>query len=94
MAKKASKKPAVGKPMAAKPMRQGGNKNLAIAALLINLIIPGLGTIIGGNTKTGLIQLIVLIIGMLLKVFGIGFIIVAVAWVWALVTSIQALRRA
>ena len=93
MAKKASKKPAVGKPAAAKPMRHGGNKNLAIAALLINLIIPGLGTIIGGNTRTGLIQLIVLIIGALLKVFGIGFIIVAVAWVWALVTSIQMLRR-
>ncbi len=93
MAKKASKKSAMAKPAAAKPMKPAGNKNLAIAALLINLFVPGLGTIISGNTRTGVIQLIVLVIGGLLKVVGIGRIVVAAVWVWALVTSIQMLRR-
>jgi len=59
------------------------NKGIAVIALLINaLIMPGLGSIIGGRTKTGIWQLVLSIggglgifVGVLLTVTVIGAIL-------------------
>lgn len=72
--------------------KQNGNKNLAIAGFIINLFIPGLGTIIAKDNKTGLYQLILTLVSYPLMLVLIGFITYAVAWIWALVTSIKMLR--
>ena len=71
------------------------SQNMAIAALLVNvLLMPGLGTIISGRTSEGLLQLILLVLGLALSVFLIGIPIVILVWVWGLVTGIQLIKEA
>lgn len=90
MAKKTVKTP-VAEKIAVK-RNSSSNKTLSIVALVINLFIPGLGTIIGKNTKTGITQLIITLVSYPLMMVGIGFITYAVAWVWALITSINMIK--
>lgn len=59
-----------------------------IVGLLVNLALPGLGTIIWGDSKTGIPQLVLFLVGSLLAVIG-GALLMAGAWVWALVLGIQ-----
>ena len=66
------------------------SKTLAIVALLINiLLIPGLGSIIGGRVSTGVVQLILVIVGIALSFILIGIPLLIAAWIWALITGIQ-----
>jgi len=59
-----------------------------IVGLLVNLVLPGLGTIIWGESKTGTIQIVAFFVGGLLSAAG-GALIVAGVWIWALVLGIQ-----
>lgn len=44
---------------------------VAVIALVINALVPGLGTIIGGRVKTGLIQFLLLfLLGLSIGVLG------------------------
>ncbi|MDO8740594.1 MAG: hypothetical protein Q7J54_03395 [Candidatus Woesearchaeota archaeon] len=72
------------------------DKTLAIVGLILNIVIlPGLGTIIAGRTKTGVIQLVLYIIGIpLIFAFGLGLVLMVAMWIWALVTGIQILQQA
>ena len=67
---------------------------LAVAALIINLIIPGIGSIIGGRVRTGLWQFVLAIVGGVLSIILIGIPIAIAAWIWALVTGIQLIQAA
>ncbi len=67
-------------------------KTLAIVALIVNLLIPGVGTIIWGETKTGVIQLILYIVGWLLLIVLIGVLVMLASWIWALVSSIKMIQ--
>ncbi len=60
-----------------------------IAGLLVNLVIPGVGTIIWGEQKTGITQLVAFLVGGILSAIGIGALIIAGVWIWALVLGIQ-----
>ncbi len=65
-------------PAAARPQPSGGKPSMAVAviALLINiLLIPGLGTIVGGRMKQGLVQLLLLWLGGIIVTF-LGFFLV------------------
>src|SRR3989344_3690961 len=78
-------------PKQSKPSSQRG---LAIAGLIINiLILPGLGTVIGGNMRTGLIQLIVAIVSIPLMWIIIGIPIFLGVWIWAIVSSVQQIKE-
>ena len=85
--------------------------SLAIIALLLNiLLLPGIGSIIGGRIKEGIFQLVLLIggffIGFLLMFMSfvapllsiLGFIFVFLgplsAWIWGLVTGISLISEA
>jgi TM2 domain-containing membrane protein YozV len=72
------------------------SRGVAVLGLIINvLLVPGLGTVIGGRTQTGIWQMIVLILGLLISLWGTGFLgilIMLVSWVWALVSSIRILQ--
>lgn len=73
-------------------------KTFAIIGLLINLIIPGLGTIIAATKQKdymnyGIIQLVLGLIGWPLLLLLIGFIILPAVWIWALVTSIMMITK-
>ena len=70
------------------------SQGLAIGALLINIIIPGLGSLIAHKVKVGIWQIILLFIGIFLSYFtylGIPFLVVA--WIWGLITGIQLINQ-
>ena len=64
----------------------------AIGVLVINVLIPGLGTLLAGKIRTGVWQLILLAVGAILSPFLIGIPLVIAAWIWALVTSAKMLN--
>ncbi len=83
-----------------------GTKN--ILALLLNVIIlPGLGTIVHGEGKRGLIQIVCAIISISLVVIGIvgivfvipiifiiiGFLTGFLTWLWALLDGIAFVKN-
>lgn len=71
------------------------SQGIAIASLLLNiLILPGLGSLIGGRTKVGIIQLVLFIIAIPLSLILIGIPLLIAMWIWALVTSIQIVKEA
>jgi TM2 domain-containing membrane protein YozV len=83
--------------MVRRPSRQ--NLGLAVAGLIINILLfPGLGSIIAGKTKTGLWQLLMMVIGIVFTLTVIGAIIgiplMIVAWIWGIVTGVQAVKEA
>ena len=82
------------------------------AVLFIGLIVnsmafPGVGSIIAGVMKQGIVQAVLFIIGVSLAVIGfrmadpiaglvttmIGSFMVLIAWVWGIATSIIAVRK-
>jgi len=74
---------------------KGVSQGIAIVALLVNiLILPGLGSIIGGRTKTGVIQLVVAIISIPFMVLIIGIPVFIAMWVWGIITGIQIIQGA
>ncbi len=81
---------------------------LAIVSLIINIIImPGLGSLIGGRTKEGIWQLVLFFVGIflgILSILTIGVIGVLIgifilvggllsAWIWGIVTGIQLIKE-
>jgi len=50
-----------------------------IVFLILNLLIPGLGTVIWGNRTHGIIQL----------VLTVTVVLAIVSWVWALISSLK-----
>ena len=69
----------------------------AIVGLIINLFIPGLGTIVSGRYDIGIAQLVLALVGVFLlpTVMGtaIGILILIGVWVWALVSGIKILKE-
>ena len=73
--------------------------SVGVVALLINLFIPGLGTVIWGNRHTGFMQLALLLGGSVIMSFtevgrAVGGVLVLAAWVWALVSSVKLIKSA
>lgn len=79
----ARRKAATASPVSAtaKPQAEGSRPSVAVAivALLVNIfLIPGLGTIIGGRMKHGLVQLLLLWLGgIVLAVLGFSLVVVS-----------------
>ena len=69
------------------------DKTLAIVGLILNIVIlPGLGTLIGGGKSrqtTGIIQLVLSIISIPLMFVIIGFPLLLAMWIWGIVTGVQ-----
>ena len=71
------------------------SQGLAIAALLLNvLVLPGLGTLIAGRTKTGVQQIVLAVVSIPLMLVLIGFPMMLGAWVWGLVSGIEIVQNA
>ncbi len=75
------------------------SQGLALAGLILNiLVLPGLGTLVAGETKTGTWQIILMVVSVILDFTLIGMIIgiplgIGV-WIWALVSSINIIKQA
>lgn len=70
------------------------SKGVAIAGLLLNLfVLPGMGTILTGELKQGSLQFLLSAIGWFTAFLGIGFVLLLISWIWALVTSIETFKN-
>lgn len=70
---------------------------LAITALIINIFVPGLGSLIGGKIRTGTKQLIMWAIGWILIALAlwiIGAPLAIAALIWGIVTGAQLIQEA
>ena len=83
------------------------HESIAIVALILNiLILPGLGTLIGGRIKEGIWQIALLVGSAIIGIFlsltvvlmpvGIPLIFLGAlaAWIWGIVSGIQLVREA
>jgi TM2 domain-containing membrane protein YozV len=76
-------------------MASDSQKTLAIVGLVLNILIfPGLGTIVGGKTQTGIYQLILAVVSIPLMFVLIGFLTYFAAWIWGIFTGIEMVKAA
>lgn len=74
------------------------SQGIAIVALILNILIfPGLGSLIGGRTKTGIWQIVLIVVSVILDITIIGLIIgiplgIGV-WIWGIVTGVQLVKE-
>ena len=80
--------PAYGPP----PVQVIAAKNPAVGVIL-SIFIPGLGTIVNGDTARGAIILGLYVFGWILTIILIGFPILIGAWVWGLVDGYLSAQR-
>jgi TM2 domain-containing membrane protein YozV len=66
----------------------------AVVGLVLNLCIPGAGSLVAGKPGPGVAQLAMLIAGLPLCFVIVGFPIVFASWLWALMTGVQAMQEA
>ncbi len=75
-------------------------KTRGILALVLNILIPGVGTLIWASGITdeaakkpvmtrGIIQLVLYVVGIITTCIVIGFVLIIGAWVWALIDGIK-----
>ncbi len=65
----------------------------AVTALVLNLIIPGVGSLVAGRTSQGVVQLVMWVVSFPLCLVLIGFPMLLATWIWALVSGIQILEE-
>jgi len=71
------------------------SRDIAIVALILNiLVLPGVGTIVGGRNKTGIWQIVLAIIGIILSFVLIGIPLIIGVWIWGIFTGIDILKHA
>jgi len=94
MAKKKAKKKSNKAKSQMSPSKKKISNGVAILLLILNVIIlPGLGTIIGGKNKEGIWQLILAIIGWITLIFWIGIPILLVAWIWGIFSGVKLIQE-
>ena len=80
-------------PAAWQPRRVGSGH--AVASMFLNaMVCPGVGSLVGGKTGTGLAQLSLFLIGLPLAVIAVGVPLVLGAWVWGIATGAQLIAEA
>jgi TM2 domain-containing membrane protein YozV len=65
----------------------------AVTALVLNIIIPGSGSLIAGRTSMGVVQLVLWVVSFPLCLVLIGFPMLLAVWIWSLVSGIQILEE-
>ncbi|PTR32386.1 TM2 domain-containing membrane protein YozV [Rhodococcus sp. OK519] len=82
-------------PMTGEPYSGKSRATAGLLQILLGFIsLPGIGRLYIGSIGIGLIQLLVFWLGLLSTVFGIGFVIFPVIWIWAFVDGILMLTGA
>jgi TM2 domain-containing membrane protein YozV len=74
------------------PVQLIAAKNPAVGVIL-SFFIPGLGTIVNGDTARGAIILGLYVLGWILTIILIGFPILIGAWIWGLVDGYLSAQR-
>ncbi len=80
-------------PASWEPRRIGSGQ--AVASMFLNaMVCPGVGSLIGGKTGTGLAQLSLFLVGLPLAVIAVGLPLILGAWVWGIATGAQLIAEA
>lgn len=66
----------------------------AVTGLVLNMCMPGVGSIVAGKPGPGIAQLAMLVAGIPLCFVLIGFPLVFAAWLWSIMTAAGALQEA
>ncbi|MEO6950620.1 MAG: hypothetical protein ABI321_02325 [Polyangia bacterium] len=66
----------------------------AVTGLVLNMCMPGVGSIVAGKPGPGIAQLAMLVAGVPLCFVLIGFPLVFAAWLWSIMTAAGALQEA
>ena len=70
---------------------------LAVVGLILNILFPGIGTLVIRKIGAGIIQLILWLVAALFALTGVGLIVAvpvyAGVWIWALILSIRAFSQ-
>ena len=75
------------------PRRVGPGQ--AVASMFLNaMVCPGVGSLVGGRTGTGLAQLSLFLLGLPLAIIAVGVPLVLGAWVWGIATGAQLIAEA
>lgn len=74
-----------------KSLKSDENKN-TLLAIILSVLLPGLGQIYLGLDHKGAIFLIAYVVSAILILLIIGFLLVIVIWIWALVDTIQSVN--
>lgn len=67
-------------------------KNPAVS-VIASFFVPGLGSMLNGNTSIGIVILITYIVGWVLTLVLIGFFIVLGAWIWGMVDAYSSAQK-
>jgi len=89
VAKKAKKK-IVTKKVSKKRLTSG----LATLALILNVIFPGIGSLLGGRIKTGIFQIILMSSVVFFFPIAIGTVVWVGAVIWGIVTGVSMIQEA
>jgi len=69
------------------------SEGTAVTALVLNIIIPGVGSLVAGRTSQGVVQLVMWVVSFPLMFVLIGFPMLLAVWIWSLVSGIQILEE-
>ena len=69
------------------------SEGTAVTALVLNIILPGVGSLVAGRTSQGVTQLVLWLVSFPLCVVLIGFPMLLAIWIWSLVSGIQILEE-
>ena len=69
-------------------------ESTATMGLVLNLVMPGVGSIVAGRTGEGIAQLVLFIVGLPLCFLLIGIPLCVAVWGWALATGLRAVSDA
>lgn len=70
-------------------------KTEAILALVLNIFtIPGIGSLVAGQKKEGIWQLVLAVVSIPLMLILIGGLTYLAAWIWGIVTGVRLLKEA
>ena len=73
----------------ATPAKDAAKGTLKIIAFCVNFFLPGVGTLIMGRIGTGIVQMVLMFVGILTIGIGVGFFIMLGTWIWGMVTVLQ-----
>jgi TM2 domain-containing membrane protein YozV len=69
------------------------SEGTAVTALVLNIIIPGVGSLVAGRTSQGVAQLVLWVVSFPLMFALVGFPMLLAVWIWSLVSGIQILEE-
>lgn len=74
-------------------LQPGTSRRNPAASLLASALVPGLGTIINGETGKGVLILVVWITAWLLVLVAVGVILIPAVWIYGIYDALQGARR-